>query len=69
MPVTPQDFQPIHARQRKIENDKVVLLREQHVVSLITTIQMFDNIARLTQGACKPFSEIGVVFNEEYAHG
>jgi hypothetical protein len=64
-----QHGNPVHLRQAEIEDDRVIGFALAEIMRFLAVESLVDGIARLAQGGAKLAIEIGIVFDNEEAHG
>ena len=69
MPQTAQHFKAVEPRQAQVENDQVVVLREQHVVGLVSARDAIHRVIGLVQRAGEAVRQHRIVFGYQYPHG
>ena len=63
-----QDAETVHAGQHHIQQDQVVLAFDRQVTAIDAVMGHIDHIATLAQALLQVARQLGVVFDDEYAH-
>ena len=64
-----QDFQPVEAGQRQVEDDQVVMFGMQRVIGVIAAVEDVEHVTGVAQRLADPLGEFGVIFDQEQTHG